>query len=255
MSEQHIAPVDLVVIGRENDPDLWTDPSMFNEVTHLPGWTRAQVPIVFFGKPREWLRDHIRRGHIGDIHGVSAPTPGKWNDQRNIWRLCDVEQAAHDLARGGYISLPQLLRTVDTVKVIAQTWGYLPTPAIEYRIERHDPERKGVFIVERQTEFTDDLDGSIGAVPRFYAVGTVNYVINLTDEHWEQLLDVLRPWMAKSQKLGNRSLNRAVMESTTKDGVIRSWAREQGYPLGGNGPIPVYIAEAYDRAHRLAINQ
>jgi hypothetical protein len=93
----------------------------------------------------------------------------------------------------------------------------------------------------------DDIDGSPGAVERTFAIGGIEYSIDLTDANWKDRLDAIEPWRANASPA--RKTRRTTHPPLTKDerAKIRAWAQENGLPLKERGRFPDEIVQRYYR--------
>lgn len=101
--------------------------------------------------------------------------------------------------------------------------------------------------VETMTTVRDDLDDSPDAVPRYFSLGTNAYRIDLTDENWATLLDVMHPYVAAAQP--SRVRVPTPPEQADYRRRVREWALDNDLDVGQRGRIASHIIEAYERAH------
>jgi len=98
----------------------------------------------------------------------------------------------------------------------------------------------------------DDVDGgSADETVRFGLDGS-NYEIDLSDANARQLRAALEPYLAKGRKVNARATKggRQAAPARSQDvGLIRQWARENGYEVRERGRIQAEIQEAYHRAN------
>ncbi|MCI2264762.1 histone-like nucleoid-structuring protein Lsr2 [Sediminivirga luteola] len=102
----------------------------------------------------------------------------------------------------------------------------------------------------------DDLDGGEAAETVRFGLDGVDYEIDLSQQHAEELRGALSPYLGKARRVSAaRSRARRTQSggsgsssggSLTK---VRAWAREQGYQIGDRGRVPQEIVEAYKAAH------
>ena len=89
---------------------------------------------------------------------------------------------------------------------------------------------------------TDDLDGTEGAKPYRFAWQNTVYDIDLNDEHRDELLRALQPYVDAGRRAGRRT---APAPSGSEDrAAIRQWARENGHEVSDRGRISAAIVEA-----------
>jgi hypothetical protein len=102
-----------------------------------------------------------------------------------------------------------------------------------------------------QTLFIDDIDGSEAASTVRFALDGVEYEIDLSAEHTDELHAALGKYIGHARKVGGtsrrapRGRRTAGTVSTT---AIRSWAREQGYDIKDRGRVPADLVAKYQAA-------
>jgi hypothetical protein len=107
------------------------------------------------------------------------------------------------------------------------------------------------------TIFVDDLTGeqSEDISTHTLLVDGAGVEIDLTDENYEKLLEILNPYFhaagARRVRNGASSRGRA-RRAVSRDGddssVIRAWARENGYEVRDRGRVPASVREAHAKA-------
>ncbi|MBT2523850.1 Lsr2 family protein [Arthrobacter sp. ISL-28] len=97
--------------------------------------------------------------------------------------------------------------------------------------------------------FVDDLDGSEASETVKFAVDSVEYEIDLNDEHAADLRETLNRYINVARKTsGGRG--RAARKSTAADAkAIRAWAVSNGLQVNERGRIPADVVEKYRAAH------
>lgn len=97
----------------------------------------------------------------------------------------------------------------------------------------------------------DDLDGSDASETISFALEGVSYEIDLNEENAAKLREDFATWVGNARRSGGRRATaksgRATRSGDT--GVIRAWARENGYQVNDRGRVAAEIREAYERAH------
>lgn len=92
---------------------------------------------------------------------------------------------------------------------------------------------------------TDDLDGSEGARTYAFSWQQGRYEIDLSDEHRDELLAALAPYIKAARRIGRPSASPTTSRRT--DGAeVREWARANGHDVSDRGKIPAAVLEAYD---------
>jgi hypothetical protein len=101
-----------------------------------------------------------------------------------------------------------------------------------------------------QTLFIDDIDGSEAAGTVRFALDGVEYEIDLSAEHIDELHAALGKYIGHARKVGGTSKRtrgrRAA--STVNTTAIRNWAREQGYDIKDRGRVPADLVAKYQAA-------
>lgn len=99
-------------------------------------------------------------------------------------------------------------------------------------------------------QLVDDIDRSPASETVSFGLDSVNYEIDLNDEHAAELRDALAPWVSKGRRTGGRKSTRgtAAPRAAASDAAkIREWARGQGIEVSERGRIPAEIRERYLR--------
>jgi hypothetical protein len=96
-------------------------------------------------------------------------------------------------------------------------------------------------------ELADDIDGSEASQTVRFAVGGVEYEIDLSDANAAAFDKAFSPFVAHARRVSHqRSAGRA---GGTPDGIdpraVRVWAAQRGITLGPRGRIPLAIVEQY----------
>jgi hypothetical protein len=126
-------------------------------------------------------------------------------------------------------------------------------------------------MAQRQvTLFTDDVTGEElddGETVTF-ALNGVEYQIDLSEEHADQLRGALAPYVLHGRRIGGRytrssrssssgsrrSPDSGSSRSTSGAGgrdtqAIRAWAQQHGHKVSDRGRIPASVIAAYEAAH------
>lgn len=117
----------------------------------------------------------------------------------------------------------------------------------------------------RRMIYTDDITNEEGASTRYFSFGRDAYEVDLTDEGYDELAEVLRPWLEAARRGGTNqnfpkdarakaaATTAATHESAKRHtpeeiDACRAFATEHGIPLGeGRGRIPSRIWMAYHK--------
>lgn len=104
-----------------------------------------------------------------------------------------------------------------------------------------------------QVLLVDDIDGGTADETVSFALDGVSYEIDLSTTHAVELRDALANWVGHARKLGGRSsAGRAGVSRPRRSsdaGLVRAWAKENGYEVSERGRISAEIRQAYDTAH------
>ena len=102
-------------------------------------------------------------------------------------------------------------------------------------------------MAERVT-LVDDLDGSPDAVTRTFSIGQYADEIDLTEEHWRELFDLLERYLAAGRRVSGPEppRRRATKMDPELVETIRVWAREHGHRVADRGRLPQAVIDAYE---------
>ncbi len=102
-----------------------------------------------------------------------------------------------------------------------------------------------------QTIFIDDIDGGEAAGTVRFSLDGVDYEIDLSIEHTDELHTALGKYIGHARKVGGaskrapRGRHAASSIDTT---AVRTWAREQGYDIKDRGRVPADLVAKYQAA-------
>ncbi|MGA5506965.1 histone-like nucleoid-structuring protein Lsr2 [Streptomyces umbrinus] len=107
------------------------------------------------------------------------------------------------------------------------------------------------------TTYVDDLTGeeSTAIATHSILVDGAGVEIDLTDENYERLLELLNPYLHAKGARRVRGAMKA--KGKTKQAVgekedssaIRAWAKSNGYEVSDRGRVPASIREAYQKVN------
>lgn len=101
-------------------------------------------------------------------------------------------------------------------------------------------------------ELLDDFDGTPGAITVDFSFEGVQYEIELSDEHLNEMREYLLPYINAGRRK-NSSRGRASASRKPKakpdNAAIREWARSTGIDVSKRGRIPRPVIEQYQAAH------
>jgi hypothetical protein len=99
-----------------------------------------------------------------------------------------------------------------------------------------------------QTLFIDDIDGGEAAGTVRFALDGVEYEIDLSTEHADELHTALGKYVGHARKAGGTSRRAARgrrAASAVDTTAVRRWAREQGYDIKDRGRVPADLVAKY----------
>jgi hypothetical protein len=101
-----------------------------------------------------------------------------------------------------------------------------------------------------QTLFIDDIDGGAAEGTVRFALDGVEYEIDLSAKHGEELRAALGTYVAHARKVSNSARKgtaaRPSRKPSTVDTVaVRAWARENGYEIKDRGRVPAELIARY----------
>jgi hypothetical protein len=101
----------------------------------------------------------------------------------------------------------------------------------------------------------DDIDGSDAVETVTFALDGVDYEIDLSDKHADQLRKAFAPYVGHARRTGGRRRGgrRSSSSSSSSNGAsaadIRAWARENGWDVPERGRVSAEVREAYEQAN------
>lgn len=101
------------------------------------------------------------------------------------------------------------------------------------------------MVQQRHVIITDDLDGSEGARTYAFSWQQGRYEIDLSDEHRDELLAALAPYIQAARRVGRASAS-TTTKARTDGAEVRAWARANGHDVSDRGKIPAAVLKAYD---------
>ena len=112
----------------------------------------------------------------------------------------------------------------------------------------------------QQIVVVDDITGEAGASSRRLRLDGVEYEIDLTDETFTRLQEVLRPYLEKARVVptskrgrpagseGRGTPVRQKQELPAASATIRAWAAANGIECPKRGRIPAVVVERYSKS-------
>jgi Lsr2 len=97
----------------------------------------------------------------------------------------------------------------------------------------------------------DDIDGGPADETVRFAIGGVDYEIDLSKRNAAAFRRQLAPFVDHARKAGRGARRRPGRSAASRDrsGAIRAWAKEQGIAVSDRGRIPVSVVEQYEAAN------
>jgi hypothetical protein len=102
-----------------------------------------------------------------------------------------------------------------------------------------------------QTLYIDDIDGGEAAGTVRFGLDGVDYEIDLSAGHTDELHAALRTYIDHARKTGGTSRRgpRGRRAGSAIDTTaVRSWAREQGIDIKDRGRVPADVVAKYEAA-------
>ena len=103
-----------------------------------------------------------------------------------------------------------------------------------------------------QTLFIDDIDGGEAAGTVRFAIDGVDYEIDLSPKHTDELHATLAKYIGHARKVGG--VRRAPRGTGRRNASaidthkVREWAKEQGIEIKDRGRVPASVVEKYSAA-------
>ncbi|MFF4507627.1 Lsr2 family protein [Streptomyces sp. NPDC001401] len=106
------------------------------------------------------------------------------------------------------------------------------------------------------TTYVDDLTGeeSSEIATHSILIDGAGVEIDLTDENYEKLLEILNPYLHADGARRIRGTAKAKGTSKASAGgredssAIRAWAKANGFEVSDRGRVPAAVREAYEKA-------
>jgi hypothetical protein len=96
----------------------------------------------------------------------------------------------------------------------------------------------------------DDLDGNEAAETVSFGLDGVDYEVDLSEAHAEDLRTALAPYIGVGRKTGGRRRKSGrASEPSASASEIREWARQNGWEVPDRGRVAAEVREAYAAAH------
>lgn len=102
-----------------------------------------------------------------------------------------------------------------------------------------------------QTFFIDDIDGGEAAGTVHFALDGVEYEIDLSIEHTDEMHTALGKYVDHARKVGGTTRRRGSgrrSANTIDTTAVRAWAREQGINIKDRGRVPADVVTKYRAA-------
>ena len=98
----------------------------------------------------------------------------------------------------------------------------------------------------------DDVDGGPADETVRFAIGGVDYEIDLSRKNAAAFRRQLAPFLDHARKVGRGARRRPGRSAASRDrsGAIRAWAKEQGIAVSDRGRISVSVVEQYEAANK-----
>lgn len=96
-------------------------------------------------------------------------------------------------------------------------------------------------------DITGRADGTVAT--RRFSLEDDHYAIDLSDESYFELKDLLDPFMAAARVVTPRKVRSRSKAVRGQSADIRRWAKEHDLPVSENGRLPGSVKEQYEAAH------
>ena len=98
----------------------------------------------------------------------------------------------------------------------------------------------------------DDVDGGPADETVRFAIGGVDYEIDLSKKNAAAFRRELAPFVDHARKVGRGARRRPGRTAASRDrsGSIRAWAKQQGIAVSDRGRIPASVVEQYEAANK-----
>jgi hypothetical protein len=101
-----------------------------------------------------------------------------------------------------------------------------------------------------QILYVDDIDGSQADGTVRFGLDGVDYEIDLSKKHADQLAKAIAPFLDAARRVpASRRTVKAVRPARHDQSDVRSWARDQGLKISDRGRIPTDVLARYESAH------
>lgn len=115
--------------------------------------------------------------------------------------------------------------------------------------------RESVETMAQKVNITlvDDLDGNDADETVTFGLDGVEYEIDLSAGHAQQLREALGVYVGHARRSGGRKRSRSSRTSSNGEGTsaaeLREWGRANGYEVSERGRVSSDLREAYHSAH------
>lgn len=93
----------------------------------------------------------------------------------------------------------------------------------------------------------DDIDGGSANETVSFGLDGVNYEIDLSSAHADELRSNLQRWIDAGRKVTSRGRTKRAANSDTAK--IRAWAKSKGMDVSERGRVSAKVRAAYQAAH------
>jgi Lsr2 len=98
--------------------------------------------------------------------------------------------------------------------------------------------------------YVDDIDGSQADGTVRFGLDGVDYEIDLSKKHADQLAKAIRPFLEAARRVpASRRSARGARVPRHNQSEVRAWARAQGLKVSDRGRIPADVLAKYESAH------
>ncbi|MDO0930327.1 Lsr2 family protein [Streptomyces sp. DG2A-72] len=103
------------------------------------------------------------------------------------------------------------------------------------------------------TTYVDDLTGeeSTEIATHSILIDGAGVEIDLTDENYEKLLEILNPYLhadgARRIRGAAKGKSKASTGGRDESSAVRAWAKANGFEVSDRGRVPAAVREAYEK--------
>jgi hypothetical protein len=105
------------------------------------------------------------------------------------------------------------------------------------------------MVQKRVVLLEDDIDGTEASETVRFGLDSIEYEIDLNNEHSTELRDALGRYIAAGRRVSGARSKSSHKVDGNDSRAIRRWAVRQGFPVNSRGRIQAHVVERYYAAH------